>query len=63
MESDDFFVEEKTYPEVKVEDFIQHVKYLHADTDDKFSLEFNVSHSNIQIYVGFCLECDKLEKA
>jgi hypothetical protein len=39
-----YFVEEKTYPVVKVEDFIQHVKTLHADTDDKFSQEFSVSH-------------------
>lgn len=39
-----YFVEEKTYPVVNVEDFIQHVKTLHADTDDKFSQEFSVSH-------------------
>ena len=39
-------LEEKTYPVVKVEDFIQHVKTLHADTDDKFSQEFSDVNKN-----------------
>ncbi|XP_063439230.1 tyrosine-protein phosphatase 99A-like isoform X4 [Mytilus trossulus] len=37
---------EKTYLEVKVEDFIQHVKILHADTDDKFSQEYSDVNKN-----------------
>lgn len=39
-------IEEKTYPEVRVEDFIHHVKALHADTDDKFSQEFSDVNKN-----------------
>lgn len=39
-------IEEKTYPEVTVDDFILHVKNLHADTDDKFSQEFNDVNKN-----------------
>ncbi|KAL3853318.1 hypothetical protein ACJMK2_016867 [Sinanodonta woodiana] len=33
-------VDENQYPVVRVEDFIEHVKHLHADSDDGFAQEF-----------------------
>ena len=54
------FTEETKYPDIRLTDFLNHVRVLHADSDNGFSNEFEDIASQTVFLVGFIFRRNKI---